>query len=76
MWAEYYSEDGNWKAYDKDIIIKGGSNKKHYNPKTKRMERDDAIRHIWILEKNTGERFDQFKTLKAAKEFAENYIAE
>lgn len=72
MWAEYFSEDGNWKAYDKDICIKGGSNKKFYNPKTKRMERMDSFKHIWILENlKTGEVFENFKTLTAAKEFAE-----
>ena len=74
MWAEYFSEDGAWKAYDKDICIKGGSNKKFYNSKTKRMERMDSYKHIWILENlKTNEVFDSFKTLTAAKAFAESY---
>lgn len=74
MWARYYSEDGNWVAYDKDIVVKGGSNKKFYNPKTKRMERLDAYRHVWVLKNlKTEEVFEGFKTLKAAKEFAENH---
>lgn len=74
MWAEYFSEDGFWKVYDKDVLVKGGSNKKFYNPKTKKMERRDSYKHIWILVNlETGETFDQFKTLKAAKEFAETY---
>lgn len=74
MWAEYYSEDGNWKAYDKDILVPGGSNKKFYNAKTKRMERMDALRHVWFVENlKTGEVFENFKTLTAAKNFAESY---
>lgn len=74
MWAYYYSEDGVWKAYDKDIVIKGGSNKKHYNTKTKKMERLDSLKHIWILENlKTGDVFENFKTLTAAKQFAESH---
>jgi len=73
MFAHYYSEDGNWKAWDEDIVIKGGSNKKYYNKETKRMERMDAFKHVWFLENiKTGERIAQeFKTLKACKEYAE-----
>lgn len=73
MWAHYYSEDGNWKAWDEDMVIKGGSPKKCYNPITKKVEQMDAFKHVWKLENlKTGEVVDQeFKTLKAAKEYAE-----
>lgn len=73
MWAHYYSEDGNWKAWDDDVVIKGGSRRKYYNTKTKRMENEDALKHIWKLQNlKTGEVIAQeFKTLKAAKEYAE-----
>lgn len=73
MWAYYYSEDGNWKAYDQDIHIKGGSRKKWYNPKTHKMENEDLVKHVWFLENlQTGETLDiEFKTLKQAKEYAE-----
>lgn len=74
MWARYYSEDGNWEAWDEDKVIKAGSNKKFYNPKTKKMENMDAYKHVWNLKNlKTGETVNQeFKTLKAAKEYAEN----
>lgn len=76
MWAHYYSDNGLWKAYDKDVIVKGGSTRKTYNPKTKRLERMDSVKHIWILENlKTGEIFSEFKTLKAAKEYAETHTA-
>lgn len=39
MWANYYSEDGNWKAWDEERVIKGGSNKRYYNPKTKNSKK-------------------------------------
>lgn len=73
MWAHYYSEDGNWKAWDVDKVIPGGSNRKYYDPKTKTMKREDAIKHIWKLENlKTGEIVNlEFKTLKAAKQYAE-----
>ena len=74
MWAYYYSEDGNWKAYDRDVLVqKGGGRKKWYNPKTHKMEHDDLIKHVWFLENlQTGEQLDiEFKTLKQAKEYAE-----
>lgn len=76
MFAKYFSEDGNWVAWDTDEVIKGGSNKKHYNAKTKKMENMDAFHHYWMV-KNlvTGEEFKEFKTLKEAKAFAENYNA-
>ena len=74
MFAKYYSEDGQWVAWDVDEIVKGGSKKKFYNPKTKKMENMDAFHHYWIV-KNlvTLEEFKEFKTLKAAKAFAEGY---
>ena len=73
MFAHYFSEDGNWKAWDEDIVIKGGSRKKFYNPKTKKMENEDSLKHIWKLENlKTGEVIDkEFRTLKAAKTYAE-----
>jgi len=74
MFAHYYSEDGNWKAWDEDKVIKGGSTKRYYNPKTHKMEHDDLIKHYWKLENlKTGEVIEnEFKTLKAAKEYAES----
>lgn len=36
MWAHYYSEDGRWMAYDEDVSCT--SNRKEYNPKTKKFE--------------------------------------
>lgn len=74
MWANYFSEDGNWKAWDEDKTIKGGSNKKYYNPETKRFEKADKTIHFWKLENlKTGEIIEPFKTLKAAKEYAETH---
>lgn len=76
MFAHYYSEDGNWKAWDEDKVIKGGSNKKYYNKATKKMERMDAWKHIWKLENlTTGEVVEkEFKTLKEAKAYAEGTV--
>lgn len=75
MWAHYYSEDGAWKAWDVDIRIEGGSRKRYYDPKTRTLKHEDAWRHIWRLENlETGEMIDiEFKTLKAAKEYAETH---
>lgn len=74
MWAHYYSEDGNWKAWDESELVKGGSRKKWYNPKTKKMENEDSWHHFWLVQNlKTGEIFKEFKTLKAAKEFAETH---
>lgn len=72
MWA-HYSEDGNWKAWDEDKTIKGGGRDTYYNPETKSFVKCDALKHIWILQNlKTGEVVDiEFKTLKAAKQFAE-----
>lgn len=73
MFADYYSEDGNWKAWDETEEVKGGSRKKYYNPKTKRMENMNSWHHFWLVQNlKTGEVFKEFKTLKAAKEFAES----
>lgn len=73
MYAEYFSEDGKWKAWDETIQIKGGSRKKYYNPKTKKLENQDSFKHFWKLENlETNEILEnEFKTLKAAKEYAE-----
>lgn len=73
MWANYYSEDGNWKAWDEERVIKGGSNRRYYNTKTRKMEKEDKIEHFWKLQNlKTNEIIDkEFKTLKAAKQFAE-----
>ena len=72
MWAEYFSEDGKWKSWDKDITVK--TNRKEYNPRTRKIEAVTGLRHIWLLQNlQTGEMIPQeFKTLKAAKEYAEN----
>lgn len=73
MWANYYSEDGNWKAWDEERVIVGGGRKKVYNPETKKMVYNDAIKHFWKLQNlATGEILEnEFKTLKEAKNFAE-----
>lgn len=72
MWAHYYSEDGKWKAWDEDKVVKGGSKKREYNPKTKKFEHANSYKHVWYLKNlETGEVINQeFKTLKAAKEYA------
>ena len=41
MWAHYYSEDGNYMAYDEDVLVE--TNRKEYNPETKRFERKKVI---------------------------------
>ena len=73
MYAHYYSEDGNWKAFDENILIPGGSRNKYFNKETGRLENYDSWKHIWKLESlATGEVIaKEFKTLKAAKEYAE-----
>jgi len=73
MWANYYSEDGNWKAWDEEKVIKGGSRKKYYNTELRKMVNEDAFKHYWKLQNlRTGEVLEnQFKTLKEAKTFAE-----
>ena len=72
MWAHYYSEDGKWMAWDEDILIKGGSRKKSYNPKTKKMENEDSWKHVWYLKNLETDETQQFKTLREAKAFAES----
>ena len=73
MWANYYSEDGNWKAWDEDKTIKGGGRGTVYNPELKKFVQKDAVKHYWKLKNlKYGYIVDQeFKTLKAAKEFVE-----
>ena len=75
MWADYFSEDGRWKAWDEDHQIKGGSRKKYYNPETKKFENGDSYIHYWKLQNlETGEILEQeFKTLRDAKQFAEGF---
>lgn len=76
MFAKYYSEDDTWVAWDKNEIVKGGSKKKFYNAKTHKMENMDSYHHYWLVQNlKTGEIFKEFKTLKEAKAFAENYAA-
>ena len=74
MFANYYSEDGQWKSWDEYRTLKGQGRGKHYDPVTKKMERDDVTKHFWKLENLlTGEVLPQeFKTLKEAKAFAES----
>ena len=73
MWANYYSEDGEWRAWDEDKVISGGGRNKVYSPKLKKMVKTDAIKHIWKLQNlKSGDVLpDEFKTLKAIKEFVE-----
>ena len=75
MWAHYYSEDGNWKAWDEEKTVKGGGRGKIYNPETKKFVQADAVKHYWKLQNlTTGEIIEnEFKTLKAAKEYAETH---
>lgn len=72
MWANYYSEDGKWVAWDEDVLMESG--KRKYNPKTRKMEAVKTLKCVWFLKNlQTGEKVNQeFKTLKAAKEYAEN----
>lgn len=73
MWANYFSEDGKWKAWDEDRTIPQGSNRKWYNPETHKFEKKDKTIHYWKLENLiTGEEVEQeFKTLRDAKAYAE-----
>lgn len=71
MWAHYYSEDGRWMAYDEDVYCT--SNRKEYNPKTKKFEPKITCKHIWFLKDlKTDEIVFSGKTLKSCKEYAEN----
>lgn len=76
MFADYYSEDGKWKAWDETEVVKGGSKKRYYDAEEKKFKNEDLLKHYWKLENiKTGEVIDkEFKTLKAAKEFAESPI--
>ena len=73
MWAVYHSEDGCWKAYDTDIVVKGGSRRTFFNPRTGKQENMDSYKHVWKLtDKRTGKEIpEEFATLKAAKQYAE-----
>lgn len=70
-WADYFSEDGKWKASCKEKLVE--SSKKKYNPVTRKYESIQAFKVWWILQNlQTMEQVGiEFKTLKAAKEFAE-----
>lgn len=71
MWARYYSENGKYVAYDRDVAVT--TNRKEYNPKTHKFEPKIGYRHTWFLENlETGEIVFTGKTLKACKEYAEN----
>lgn len=71
MWANYYSVDDTWKAWDEDITYKTG--KRVYDIYLNKMIDEERTKHEWFLENlKTGERFNGFKTLKSAKEFAES----
>lgn len=73
MFAHYFSEDGNWKAWDEYRTIAGGSNKKIYDPKTKQFRNGDATKHFWKLQnlKTCEVLAEEFQTLRSAKEHAE-----
>lgn len=69
--AHYYSEDERWMAYDEDVYCT--SNRKEYNPKTKKFEPKEVCKHIWFLKDlKTDEIIFSGKTLKSCKEYAEN----
>lgn len=72
MWAKYYSENGRWVAWDESHLV--DSNRRQYNPKTRKFEPVQVYHHAWYLKDlHTGERVNaEFKTLKAAKEYAES----
>lgn len=73
MWARYYSEDGRWMVYYKDMCYTSKSNRKEYNPKTKKFEPKIIFKHIWFLKDlKTDEIVFSGKTLKSCKEYAEN----
>lgn len=70
-WAHYYSEDGKWKAWCEERLIESG--RKKYNPITRKVENGTAYKVWWNLQNiETGETVGvEFKTLKAAKAYAE-----
>lgn len=72
MWANYHSEDGRWTAWDEAIRVK--SSKRTYNPVTRQFENKESWKHYWRLKNRiTNEVLPrEFKTLTAAKEYAEN----
>ena len=73
MWAWYFSSDGKWKAFDRDIQSK--SSRKFYNPITRQFEHKTTYAHVWKLENLVTNEVlhNNFKTLAEAKKFAEEY---
>lgn len=71
MWANYYSEDGKWMAWCEEKVV--DSDRKKYNPITRKYEKIKSFKVWWSLKNlETMEKVNiEFKTLKAAKEFAE-----
>lgn len=66
MWANYYSADGNWKAWDEDVA----TGKFHWCKSV--QAKTEIFRLEWFLQDlRTGEIFGGFKTLRQAKEYAE-----
>ena len=65
MWADYYSDDGKWHAWDEEI--KTGKVRR-----TKNGTRS-VIKHVWFLRnRETNETLPiEFKTLKEVKEYVE-----
>ena len=70
-WAEYFSEDGKWKAWCQEEIVETG--RKKYNAITKKYDAVTGFKVWWTLQNlQTMEEVSiEFKTLKAAKEYAE-----
>jgi hypothetical protein len=70
-WADYFSEDGKWKAWCEDKIV--ATNRTKYNPVTRKREPVSGYKVWWVLQNlQTGEKVGvEFKTLKSAKEYAE-----
>lgn len=70
-WANYFSEDGNWKTWCEEKVVETG--RKKYNPITKKSEPITGFKVWWVLQNlQTNETVKaEFKTLKAAKEYAE-----
>lgn len=72
-WANYYSEDGKWVAWDEDKLVQG--TRKFFNPQTRKYEPKSVFKVWWNLKNlETGEIVDrEFKTLRSAKEYAETH---
>ena len=72
MWANYYSENGRYKAWDEDVYVK--SSRKEYNPKTRKFENKTILKHTWFLKDlEKGEIVFVGKTIKSCKEYAETH---